>query len=62
MCRKEIDELLVYADTGEDQQVEAALELLRRRRAMALRKKSNLKIRSTVEALESVGQVTDPDT
>jgi hypothetical protein len=60
--RLEIDELLAHADTGEDQQVEAALELLRRRRAKALRKQSNLKTGPTVEALESVGRVTDPDT
>jgi len=38
--RLEIDELLAYADTGEDERVQAALELLRRRQAKQLRKRS----------------------
>ena len=41
--RLEIDELLAYADTGEDERVEAALELLRRRQAKQLRRQSKLK-------------------
>ena len=41
--RLEIDELLAYADTGEQERVEAALELLRRRQAKQLRKRSKLK-------------------
>jgi hypothetical protein len=41
--RLEIDELLVYAETGEQERVEAALELLRRRQAKQLRKQSKPK-------------------
>jgi hypothetical protein len=40
--RLEIDELLAYAQTGEDERVEAALELLRRRQAKQLRRQSKL--------------------
>jgi hypothetical protein len=43
--RLEIDKLLAYADTGEQERVEAALELLRRRQAKQLRKQSKLKTR-----------------
>ena len=41
--RLEIDELLAYADTGEQERVEAALELLRRRQAKQLRLRSKAK-------------------
>jgi hypothetical protein len=60
--RLEIDELLAYADTGEQERVEAALELLRRRQAKQLRKKTRLKPRPSTEALKSVGLGTGPDT
>jgi hypothetical protein len=60
--RLEIDELLAYANTGEPEQVEAALELLRRRQAKQLRKQSKLKPRPSAEALEPVGLVTGPNT
>jgi hypothetical protein len=50
--RLEIDELLAYADTGEDERVEAALELLRRRQAKQLRKHLKLKSKPNAEALK----------
>jgi hypothetical protein len=53
--RLEIDELLAYAETGEQERVEAALELLRRRQAKQLRKQSKLKTQPT-EALKSVAR------
>lgn len=43
--RLEIDELLSYAELGEQQRVDAALELLRRRQAKQLRKQSKTKAR-----------------
>jgi hypothetical protein len=48
--RLDIQELLVYADTGEQERVEAALELLRRRQAKQLRKHS--RVRPQTEARE----------
>jgi hypothetical protein len=54
--RLEIDELLAYADTGEDERVQAALELLRRRQAKQLRRQSKLKPKPEPQehSLESV--------
>jgi hypothetical protein len=60
--RLEINELLAYANTGEPQRVEAALELLRRRQAKQLRKQSKLKPRPSTEAFEAMGLVTGPNT
>jgi hypothetical protein len=62
--RLEIDELLAYAQTGEDERVEAALELLRRRQAKQLRKRSKPKpkLRPQEHTLESVRPLTGPDT
>jgi hypothetical protein len=41
--RLEIDKLLAYADIGDQERVDAALELLRRRQAKQLRKQSKIK-------------------
>ena len=43
--RLEIDELLAHADLGEQERVDAALELLRRRRAKQLRRHSKIKMK-----------------
>jgi len=51
--RLEIDELLAYADTGEDEQVEAALELLLRRQAKQLRKHPKGRSRSSTAVEQS---------
>jgi hypothetical protein len=45
--RLEINELLAYADTGEQERVEAALELLRRRQAKQLRLHSKARSQSS---------------
>jgi len=60
--RLEIDELLDYANTGESERVDAALELLRRRQAKQLRKQTRPKPKPSPEALKSVGLGTGPDT
>jgi hypothetical protein len=60
--RLEIDELLAYADTGEPQRVEAALELLRRRRAKQLRKRSKLNSKLSTRSLNPAGLGTCRDT
>jgi len=52
--RLEIEELLAYADAGERERVEAALELLRRRQAKQLRKHSKSKAKQSAEALKPV--------
>jgi hypothetical protein len=48
--RLEIEELLAYAESGEQERVEAGLELLRRRQAKRLRKHSKPKQRAGTEA------------
>jgi hypothetical protein len=60
--RLEIDELLDYAETGEPQRVEAALELLRRRQAKQLRKRSKLSSKPSTGSPNPVGLGTGLDT
>jgi hypothetical protein len=60
--RLEIDELLAHADTGEHERVEAALELLRRRQAKQLRKRSKVKPRLSAEASQPVSLRIGPNT
>lgn len=60
--RLEIDELLADAQLGQDERVEAALELLRRREARHLRRQSKMKSRPSVEAEQAVGAGTGPGT
>jgi hypothetical protein len=51
--RLEIDELLAYADVGQQERVDAALELLRRRQGKQLRKQSKIKAKPEGQRADS---------
>ena len=55
--RLELDELLAHAEIGESERVEAALELLRRREAKQLRKRSRVKRQVRVQETSQASAV-----